>query len=306
MNLREQLYVCTLAEEGNMSKAAKKLFISQPALSLYINNLEKTLGTKLFLRKGNSYTLTYLGEKYVAKAKEMLFLEREFNAELHNFFKGSAGRLRIGVQLRRSSYIVAEIAGHFRDKYPEIELVFAEYKTSVLETMVANYELDIIIYSCMERRKDLNYVHIFNDNLFLAVNSSSRLRRKAKWGEDGNFQYIDIKELGEETFILPQKDQSLRAVSDILFEKSGIIPKKIIEIRNIETIMKLVSANFGVGFNRVSYINYMSHIKNIEYYNVIQDEIPSELVIAYPNVSKEIKNFDKIINSIKDIFSGDV
>lgn len=306
MNLREQLYVCTLAEEGNMSKAAKKLFISQPALSLYINNLEKTLGTKLFLRKGNAYTLTYLGEKYVAKAKEMLFLEREFNAELHNFFRGNTGRLRIGVQLRRSSYIVAEIAGYFRDKYPEIELVFTESNTSILEAMVANYELDIILYSCMKRRKDLNYVHIFNDNLFLAVNSSSRLRRKAKWGEDGNFQYIEIKELEEETFILPQKDQSLRAVSDILFEKAGIIPKKIIEIRNIETIMKLVSANFGVGFNRVSYINYMSHIKNIEYYNVIQDEIPSELVIAYPNVSKEIKDFDKIINSIKDIFSGDV
>lgn len=306
MNLKEQLYVCTLAEEGNMSKAAKKLFISQPALSLYINNLEKTLGTKLFLRKGNSYTLTYMGEKYVLKAKEMLFLEREFNTELHNFFRGSTGRLRIGVQLRRSPYIVAEIASHFRESYPEIELVFTESNTSVLETMVANYELDLIIYSCMKRRKDLNYVHIFNDNLFLAVNSSSKLRRKAKWGEDGNFQYIDFNELENETFILPQKGQSLREASDILFEKSGIVPKKIIEIRNIETIMKLVSSDFGVGFNRVSYINYMSHIKNVEYYNVLQDEITSELVIAYPNVSMEIKNFNEIVNSIKTIFSVDI
>ncbi|MEG3042839.1 MAG: LysR family transcriptional regulator [Clostridium sp.] len=306
MNLKEQLYVCTLAEQGNMSKAAKKLFISQPALSLYINNLEKIIGTKLFIRKDNFYTLTYVGEKYVAKAREILFLEREFNAELHNFFNGSAGRLRIGVQLRRSPYIVAEIASYFRDEYPKIELVFTESNTNVLEAMVANYELDIIIYSCMKRRKDLNYVHIFNDNLFLAVNSHSGLRRKAKWGENGNFQYIDFKELQDETFILPQKGQSLRDASDIIFEKGGIIPKKIIEIRNIETIMNLVSANFGVGFNRVSYINYMSHIKNIEYYNVIQDDITSELVIAYPNISMEINNLDKIINSIKDIFSGNI
>jgi len=306
MNLKEQLYVCTLAEQGNMSKAAKKLFISQPALSLYINNLEKTLGAKLFLRKGNSYTLTYLGEKYVAKAKEMLFLEREFNTELHNFFRGSTGRLRIGVQLRRSPYIVAEIASYFRENHPEIELVFTESNTSVLEAMVANFELDIIIYSCMKRRKDLNYVHIFKDDLFLAVNSSSKLRRKAKWGEQGNFQYIDFKDLEEETFILPQKGQSLREVSDILFERAGIVPKKIIEIRNIETIMKLVSANFGIGFNRVSYIHYMSHIKNIEYYNVMQEDITSELVIAYPKVSMEIKNFDKILTSIKDTFSEKV
>ena len=306
MNLKEQLYVCTLAEEGNMSKAAKKLFISQPALSLYINNLEKMLGTKLFIRKDNSYILTYMGEKYVAKAKEILLLEREFNAELHNFFLGSAGRLRIGVQLRRSPYIVAEIASYFREKYPEIELEFTESNTNVLETMVANYELDIIIYSCMKRIEGLNYIHIFNDNLFLAVNSCSELRRKAKWGDNSKFQYIDIRELKDETFILPQKGQSLRDVSDILFEKAGITPKKIIEIRNIETIMKLVSANFGVGFNRVSYINYMSHIKNVEYYNVIQDEITSELVIAYPKVSMEINNFDKIIRLIQEIISVNI
>lgn len=226
MNLKEQQYVCTLAELGSMSKAAKKLFISQPALSLYINNLEKTLGAKLFVRSGNSYSLTYVGEKYVAKAKEMLMMEREFNAELHNFLMGSTGRLRIGVQLRRSPYIVAEIATYFREKYPEIELVFKESHTSILETMVINNELDILIYSCMKRRKDLNYVHIFNDNLFLAVNSSNILRRKAKWGENSNFQYIDLKELEDETFILPQKGQSLRDDSDILFEKAGITPKK--------------------------------------------------------------------------------
>ena len=69
MNLKEQLYVCTLAETKNMSKAAEKLYISQPALSMYINNLQENLGTKLFTRKNNIYMLTYLGEKYVAKAK---------------------------------------------------------------------------------------------------------------------------------------------------------------------------------------------------------------------------------------------
>lgn len=304
MNLKEQLYVCTLAEYGNMSKAAKKLFISQPALSLYINNLEKTMGSKLFIRKDNYYKLTYMGEKYVEKAKQMLLLECEFNDELHNFFKGVTGRLRIGVQSRRSPYIVPEIASYFRDKYPEIELVFRESHTSGLEAMAANYELDIIIYSCMKRRKDLNYDHIFNDNIFLAVNSSSPLRRKAKWIENSNFQQIDFEDLKDETFILPQKGQSLREVCDILLEREGIVPKKIIEIRNIETIMRLVAANFGIGFNRVSYMTYMSHIKNIEYYNIAQGEVASELVIAYPNGSTKINNFDKIVSSIKDIFIG--
>lgn len=58
MNLKEQEYVCVLAECGNITKAAEKLYISQPALSIYISNLEKTLGVKLFDRSGKRFTLT--------------------------------------------------------------------------------------------------------------------------------------------------------------------------------------------------------------------------------------------------------
>ena len=53
MNLKEQTYVCVLAECGNITKAADRLYISQPALSIYINNLEKSLGTKLLRGRAN-------------------------------------------------------------------------------------------------------------------------------------------------------------------------------------------------------------------------------------------------------------
>ena len=57
MNLKEQTYVCVLAECGNITKAADRLYISQPALSIYINNLEKSLGTKLFERAGKRFEI---------------------------------------------------------------------------------------------------------------------------------------------------------------------------------------------------------------------------------------------------------
>lgn len=69
MNLKEQEYVCALAENGTITAAAKELFISQPALSIYINNLEKSLGVRLFERVGKQFILTYAGEQYVEKAK---------------------------------------------------------------------------------------------------------------------------------------------------------------------------------------------------------------------------------------------
>ena len=68
MNLKEQTYVCVLAECGNITKAAERLFISQPALSIYISTLEKNLGVRLFDRSGKRFTLTWAGEMYVEKA----------------------------------------------------------------------------------------------------------------------------------------------------------------------------------------------------------------------------------------------
>ena len=62
MNLKEQTYVCVLAECGNITKAAERLFISQPALSIYISTLEKNLGVRLFDRSGKRFTLTWAGE----------------------------------------------------------------------------------------------------------------------------------------------------------------------------------------------------------------------------------------------------
>ena len=78
MNLKEQTYVSVLAECGNITKAADRLYISQPALSIYINNLEKSLGTKLFERAGKRFVLTPAGELYVEKARKMLELKNNF------------------------------------------------------------------------------------------------------------------------------------------------------------------------------------------------------------------------------------
>lgn len=306
MNLKEQLYVCTLADIGNMSKAAEKLYISQPALSLYINNLQKELGVQLFIRKNNNYSLTYIGEKYHEKAKKMLQLESDFNLELSNLVEGIIGRLRIGVQSIRSPYIVPDIASYFRENYPNIEIIFSEANIGILENMISNNLVDLIIYTTIERKEELDYIHIFDDPILVTVNSNSELRRKGKWIDNGQFQYIDIRELENETFILPQSNQSLREICEALFKNEKFKPKKIIELRSIETIVKLISNDFGIGFNRLSYSKNMSYIKNINYLNIKQNGLNSEFVIAYTKECNEISNFHNMMLSIKEILCRSV
>jgi DNA-binding transcriptional LysR family regulator len=298
MYLKEQTYVCTLAETGNISKAADQLFITQPALSTYISNLEQNLGVQLFAKVNNRFVLTYIGERYVEKAKAMLKLQNEFNLELSLFEKGVNGRIRIGVQSRRSPFIVADIICFFKQTHPNIEIVFEEGDISSLEKMIEENKLDLIIYTCLERKSNLVYERIKEDKILVAINSLSSLRSRTNWNETGKYPWINIEDIKDETLILPHKGQSLRDICELLFKSEKFKPKKIIEIRNIETIISMVSRNLGVGFNRESYAGNMSP-SNVMYLNIKQDKTPSELVIAYTKFSSQIPNFMRIVDSIK-------
>lgn len=298
MYLKEQTYVCTLAETGNISKAADQLFITQPALSTYISNLEQNLGVQLFSKVNNRFVLTYIGERYVEKAKAMLKLQDEFNLELSLFEKGINGRIRIGVQSRRSPFIVADIICFFKQTHPNIEIVFEEGDISSLEKMIEENKLDLIIYTCLERKSNLVYERIKEDKILVAINSLSSLRSRTNWNETDKYPWINIEDIKDETLILPHKGQSLRDICELLFKSENFKPKKIIEIRNIETIISMVSRNLGVGFNRESYAGNMSPA-NVMYLNIKQDKTPSELVIAYTKFSSQIPNFMRIVDSIK-------
>ena len=82
MNLKEQLYICTLARCQTMTKAAEELFLTVPALSMFLSSLEKTLGAKLFHRTGKILQPTPVGERYLYYAEQMLRLKEDFDREL--------------------------------------------------------------------------------------------------------------------------------------------------------------------------------------------------------------------------------
>ena len=124
MNLREQLYVCAIAKTGSLTAAAKILNTSQPNLSLFLSNLERSLNIKLFDRIGKQFRLTYAGELYVAKAQKMIRLKEEFDAEISSIVENISGRLRMGFQYFRSSRLIPPLVSAFSEEYPHVEFSF--------------------------------------------------------------------------------------------------------------------------------------------------------------------------------------
>ena len=193
MNLKEQLYVCTLAETGNITQAAKLLFISQPALSLYISNLENILGIRLFERIGKSFVLTQAGELYVEKASQMLKLKESFDYGLSEIVNGQDERLRVGIQDIRSHFLTPIILPKMDKMYPRTKLVWMEGNYTPLEQMLLNNELDIFFCNCNTLCKDFEYIPLLNDEVVFIVHKDHPLCDNAQISSGHTFPYINLK-----------------------------------------------------------------------------------------------------------------
>lgn len=281
MNLKEQNYVCVLAECGNITKASERLYISQPALSIYINNLEKYLGVKLFERTGKRFVLTNVGELYVDKARRMLELKKEFDEELGELLGNRRGRIRLGIQLRREAWLLPPVLSAFKREYPGIEVVIREGTMHELWEMLDGYELDLVFMNAAFVRKDMEYQELFAEEILIAVPQVHPLNERSVYVEGSRYRRLDLKWLEGEALILQHPNQSIRSDVDAALKEAGVHPGSIQVIRNIETAIQMVAEGMGIGFNRESYAINMKYRKRVNYYTIGEIPRKSSFVAGY-------------------------
>lgn len=281
MNMKEQEYVCALAEYGTITAAAKALFISQPALSIYINNLEKALGIRLFERVGKQFILTYAGEQYVEKSKLILQLNHELEEKLKDIAGNYSGRIRIGVQLRRANGFLPPIIAAYEKEFPGVEVILKEGVMSELKESIRNFRLDLLLCNHMDLPPYMESFVLFKEHLLIAVAKDHPINRKAVWEEGRSFPSLDISLLNGEKLILAKQKQSIRQDADRILNENGVRPGKVREIQNIETAMQMVGEGLGIGFNRESYVLYMKRIETVRYYFIRNVESSTDFVLAY-------------------------
>lgn len=287
MNLKEQRYVCVLAECGNITAASEKLFISQPALSLYISNLENILGVKLFDRTGKKFTPTYAGELYIRKASEMLRLSDEFDEDLEDLIHQNTGKLTIGIQLRRAPMLLPPVISRLKQAYPNVKVVIREGNQALIEEMLHKDACTFYVYNLMDKRKELTSHLIYQDHMLMALPARHPLLEKAVAIPGQVYPHIHLKDCADEPFILPTKNQSLRTHLDRVFEKEKLHPKQIMEIRNFETAIQMVAEGIGIGFNREQYAKSMYYPKPVVYCTFSDpDFCTTNLYASYPKESE--------------------
>ena len=262
---REYEYVIAIAREGNLSKAAVSLGVSQPALTRFLQREEADIGTKLFQKVGGQMVLTYAGECYVSHIQEILSLQTKMLTTIQDISKEEKGRLRIGVPAIRRPYTIFSVIPLFREKYPSIDITMNENGSNQLEEMLDDLKLDVIAVNIVKQKDNFIYHKVADEEFVLAVPASSSLLELAQVTEGRKYPVIHPEQLKSESFILLNSSHRIRQFADRLFTTQKIDYKTSMVARSLESALEAVSVNLGVTFTPEIPLKYVRNSQNIRY-----------------------------------------
>lgn len=165
----EMQYVYEVYREGSFSKAAKKLFLTQPALSIAVRKVEEKLGMPLFDRRHNPLTLTAAGKIFIQKFELMHQIEEELYAEINDITELRTGTLHIGGTNYLNSYVLPPVISLFMRKFPGVTVSVSEEGSSPLLDLLEDNSIDVT-FNCgpLDSKKFIT-TPVFLDTVLLAV-----------------------------------------------------------------------------------------------------------------------------------------
>lgn len=250
MEFRDQVFLC-VAEEKNFSKAAKKLFISQPAVSKHIQELELAYQTKLFERTHHKVTLTQQGEILQA---ELLKIDLQYQSILQqiNQSKGIvSGRLIIGASTSIAQYWLAQPLADFLMEYPEIEVKIIQKNSREIEKLVQARKVDVGLVENKHSFSDLKYTPWHKDKIVAIAHSELPDIRT-------------INDLQEGTLILREEGSGLRNFIEEDLNQKGLLQRfsRVMELQSNEAILNFISHFPAVGIvPEIAFKNYKDKSK---------------------------------------------
>jgi DNA-binding transcriptional LysR family regulator len=238
MELHTLQVFLTVATERSFSRAAEKLFRTQPAISLALQRLENELGEKLIDRAGKELILTDAGRAVLEYARRFQSLQLELDNSLAELRDKASGRLSIGANESTTLYLLRHIE-RYRELYPKVKVQVRRSLSSKIpdELIDGNLELGVISYDPGDER--IRGKVIFTDSLALIVSPRHRLAAR---------KTVSIAELGEETFIAHNVVSPYRELVLREFQGHKVPLNMWVEMPTIEAIRKLVQSDMGVAF----------------------------------------------------------
>lgn len=230
----------TVVDKESFSKAAKALFLTQPAVSFQIQTLEEYYGTRLFDRVSRNISLTDSGRLLLVYANKMTELQDELEREMQELIGTVKGRILVGASTTIGEYIAPQLLGAFKKKYPEVDLRLEVGNTEDIESKIHSTALDIGIVEGPVTGKDIEKEFFIEDHLCLITSKNH------PWADE---DVISIFELDQYPLISREKGSGTRQVYENGLKKAGFSPKKLdisMEFGSTNAIKAAVSNDLGI------------------------------------------------------------
>ena len=246
MSLDKFEYILTVAEERTLTRAAKKLYISQPALTNYINKLEEELGVKLFDRSVTPVHVTQAGALYIERMKR---IRRESDSLITELRQVACQQtvFKMGIGTCRGSHWLPYIIPEFCDNHPDITVELYEKGEDFLEKGVLEGEIDLAIGVLNTNYPELKYEEIITEEVYLAIprGYSCVSYLSPKEGTPENPYYITAEKVGTIPMLMPYPGSGFYRCATTLMEQSGMNPGRIVSYSNMNTAYQLASKGVG-------------------------------------------------------------
>ncbi|GAB3658898.1 LysR family transcriptional regulator [Echinicola sediminis] len=168
----------TVAKRLNFTKAAEELYISQPAVTKHIREIERHYQVKLFDRRGSKISLTPAGKTLYEHADKIFAIYRDLEFELNHFTQEQRGELRIGASTTIAQYILPPILAAFHEKFQDIRLSLSTHNTEQIERSLESGEIDLGIIEGRSKQPQFKYTEFTKDEILLIARTDHPLSKK--------------------------------------------------------------------------------------------------------------------------------
>ena len=296
MNTDDYKYILAIAEEGSITRAAEKLFITQPALSQRIKHVRKELGIDLFITDKAGIHLTNDGRCLARYAQKILLEEDNMRRELQEMHNMESGSLTIGVSQMSISKYFKNLIIRFHALYPNVKINIMESPSKELRKFLQNGRIDIGILHTSQPHTldgDLHSEFIFHDRLVFLPSTNSNIKKYFYHKNNSVIPYISPQILVNEPLALPESTTEVFSLLSNILQSFNLIPDVQHWSRSYASLTSF--AEMGLS-NAVLLHSYLGKDIGIGDYSFIdtdqKDNIPT--VISWGSdryVSKIMKQF---------------
>lgn len=273
-------YVYAVYQEKSFSRAAEKLFISQPSLSANVKRVEQQVGYPIFDRSTKPLTLTECGRQYIRAVEKIRQAQSEFADFVSDWGGLRTGSLTLGGSSLFSSWILPPLMADFARRYPGIDVELVEETTGHLARMLQTGEVDLLLDNCELDSEIFDRCVFRRERLLLAVPRRLSVNQQLEAFQipveqirDGSFLKPELPEVPlsafrEEPFILlkPENDTWKRALA--VFQRNNLRPKVLFQVDQQMTSYNITSSGMGLSFIGDTLISCVPPHPDVVYYKL--------------------------------------